>query len=197
MRPAPPGLRPAGQRLITLYKAKGDRPIPAKTTSPGKGRAVRIQYGALPYRFTETGDLQVLVVTTRTTRRWIIPKGWPMKGLKPAQSAAREAYEETGVRGEISAKSIGTFRYDKQLDGGDSAIPCEVVVYPLLVKRQAKTWLEAKEREVLWLNRDEAAAIVGDDGLRFLIRSLVLKPKRQGRKMKFRQAQAVSAEPCG
>ena len=60
---------------------------------------MRVQYGALPYRFAADGSLEVLIVTTRRTRRWIIPKGWPIHGLTPAKSAAREAFEEAGVRG--------------------------------------------------------------------------------------------------
>ena len=55
-----------------------------------------MQYGALPYRYTKSGAPEILLVTTRQTKRWIIPKGWPIKGLKPAKSAAREAYEEAG-----------------------------------------------------------------------------------------------------
>jgi ADP-ribose pyrophosphatase YjhB (NUDIX family) len=58
----------------------------------------------------------MLLVTTRQTKRWIIPKGWPIKGLRPAKSAAREAFEEAGVRGKVSAKSVGLFTYDKVLD---------------------------------------------------------------------------------
>ena len=80
-------------------------------------RAVRAQYGALPYRFTVDAALEILLVTTRQTKRWIVPKGWPIKGLKPAKSAAREAFEEAGVRGRVGARAIGHFTYDKILDG--------------------------------------------------------------------------------
>jgi hypothetical protein len=62
-------------------------------------RAIRVQYGILPYRLTEGDGVEVLLVTTRQTRRWIIPKSWPIKGLKPPKSAAREAHEEAGIRG--------------------------------------------------------------------------------------------------
>ena len=58
---------------------------------------MRVQYGILPYRRTKPNSLEVLLITTRQSRRWIIPKGWPIKGLKPVKSAAREAYEEAGV----------------------------------------------------------------------------------------------------
>jgi 8-oxo-dGTP pyrophosphatase MutT (NUDIX family) len=113
-----------------------------------------------------------------------------MRGMKPARAAAREAYEEAGVRGDVGAKAIGTFGYDKQLDGEDGAIPCEVRVFPLLVKRQAKTWPEADEREYRWLNRDEAATTVGDEGLRVLIQSFAPRANRKRRKGKSRQPAA-------
>ena len=87
--------------------------IPRKPRKRKAKPAVRVQYGALPYRFTAEAAMEILLVTTRQSRRWIIPKGWPIKGLKPAKSAAREAFEEAGVRGHVGAKSIGLFTYEK------------------------------------------------------------------------------------
>jgi 8-oxo-dGTP pyrophosphatase MutT (NUDIX family) len=69
--------------------------------------AIRVQYGALPYRLDDGGSIKVLLVTSRETKRWIIPKGWPIKGLKPSKAAAREAYEEAGVRGRIAGRAFG------------------------------------------------------------------------------------------
>jgi 8-oxo-dGTP pyrophosphatase MutT (NUDIX family) len=106
----------------------------------------------LPYRFSETNSLEVLLVTTRQSRRWIIPKGWPIKGLKPPKSAAREASEEAGIRGSVGAKSIGVFSYEKRLEENSGAVPCEVRVFPMLVKRQLDTWPEAHERETRWFD---------------------------------------------
>ena len=102
-----------------------------------------MQYGALPYRFTKSGAREILLVTTRQTKRWIIPKGWPIKGLKPAKSAAREAYEEAGVRGSVKTKAIGIFSYKKRSDDDGITIPCDVRVFPLLVKRKSQTWPES------------------------------------------------------
>ena len=70
-------------------------------------RPTRIQFGALPYRFDRHADLEVLLITSRETGRWIIPKGGPIKGFKPGQTAALEAYEEAGVRGRVSARPLG------------------------------------------------------------------------------------------
>jgi 8-oxo-dGTP pyrophosphatase MutT (NUDIX family) len=110
-----------------------------------------VQYGALPYRFSQDAALEILLVTTRGTRRWIIPKGWPIKGLRPPKSAAREAFEEAGVRGRIGAKPVGLFTYDKLLDEAGVNTTCEVKVYPLLVKRQSEVWPESEQRLVQWV----------------------------------------------
>src|SRR5271166_3095523 len=120
----------------------GEPKIPRKPSKRRAKPAVRIQYGALPYRLTEAAALEVLLVTTRQSKRWIIPKGWPIKGLKPAKSAAREAFEEAGVRGKVAAKSIGVFHYDKVTDERGARVSCEVKVFPLLVKRQSEAWPE-------------------------------------------------------
>lgn len=138
-------------------------------------RAVHLQFGALPYRFSKADALEVLLITSRDTHRWIIPKGWPIKGMKPAKSAAREAYEEAGVRGVVAGKAIGTFRYDKRLDDKSGAVPCEVRVFALLVKRQLKTWPEANERELRWSTPADAISLVGEEGLRQLINIFTAK----------------------
>lgn len=142
-----------------------------------------VQYGALPYRVLKDGSMQVLLVTSRHNRRWIIPKGGPMKDRAPAESAEREAYEEAGVRGEIGPKSIGCFTYEKGLDDGD-AVPCEVRVFPLRVDRQLSTWPEHREREVRWLDRDEAREAVEEPSLKELIGGfrpqIAKKTKRSG-----------------
>jgi 8-oxo-dGTP pyrophosphatase MutT (NUDIX family) len=140
----------------------------------GKSKAIRIQQGALPYRFRPDGSIEILLVTSRQTRRWIIPKGWPIKGLKPAKSAAREAYEEAGVRGTMAAKSIGSFIYDKWLEDGVT-VPCEVRVFPLLVERQHKSWPERDQRETRWLTPAAALALLEDPGLRDVLATFVAR----------------------
>jgi len=150
-------------------KRSGRRAIPRKTNKRKAKRAVRIQYAALPYRFTQAAALEILLVTTRQTRRWIIPKGWPIKGLRPPKSAAREAFEEAGVRGKVSAKSLGLFTYDKLLDENGSVAPCEVQVFPLLVSRQSETWPESEQRIAQWVEPTKAASLVKEPGLKTLI----------------------------
>jgi 8-oxo-dGTP pyrophosphatase MutT (NUDIX family) len=137
------------------------------------GERLRLQYGALPIRFAATGAMEVLLVTSRTTRRWVIPKGWPMKGAKPAEAAAREAFEEAGVRGRIAAEPLGTYAYRKRDDDHKHpAVACRVRVFVLQVKRQATRWPERHERETCWFEAKEAAARVDDAGMRDLIEAL-------------------------
>jgi 8-oxo-dGTP pyrophosphatase MutT (NUDIX family) len=144
------------------------------STKAGKRRVkqpVRVQYAALPYRFTPSAALEILLVTTRQTQRWIIPKGWPIKGLRPEKSAAREAFEEAGVTGRIGAKSIGLFAYDKILD--QACIGCEVQVFPLLVKQQSESWPEIDERVVQWVAPERALAMIKDPELKVLVGAFV------------------------
>lgn len=131
--------------------------------------ATRVQYGALPYRLDDDASVKVLLVTSRETKRWIIPKGWPIKGLKPSEAAAREAYEEAGVRGRIAGRAFGHYVYKKRLEDRGTTVPCQVEVFPLLVKRQSKDWPESKQRTARWFSAAEAAVLVDNDQLHSLI----------------------------
>ena len=111
-----------------------------------------------------------MLVTSRETGRWVIPKGWPQKRKKPHASAAREAREEAGVVGKIEHHPIGSYSYEKKLKSG-VLVACEVRVFPLKVNRQKKGWAEKKEREVRWFSRTEASRAVGEPALRSIIRS--------------------------
>jgi 8-oxo-dGTP pyrophosphatase MutT (NUDIX family) len=130
-----------------------------------------VQYGALPYRFSQDAALEVLLVTTRGTRRWIIPKGGPIKGLRPAKSAAREAFEEAGVTGRIGAKPVGLFTYDKLVDEAGAQTTCEVKVYPLLVKRQSEVWPESQQRTTQWVEPSRAIAMIKEPDLKKILAS--------------------------
>jgi 8-oxo-dGTP pyrophosphatase MutT (NUDIX family) len=93
--------------------------------------------------------------------------------LRPAKSAAREAFEEAGVRGRVGAKSIGLFSYKKMLDGNGVGVNCEVVVFPLLVKRQSETWPEIEQRVVQWVAPDRALTLIKDSGLKALVAAFI------------------------
>jgi 8-oxo-dGTP pyrophosphatase MutT (NUDIX family) len=131
----------------------------------------RVQYAALPYRRKGKSPTEVLLVTSRETGRWIIPKGWPAKGKPPHKSAAREAREEAGVVGSVKRRPLGAFSYQKRLKSG-KVVACEVQVFALKVKRQEARWLEKGERKLKWLPRTKAAKKVGDDVLGTIIRTL-------------------------
>ncbi len=143
---------------------------------------MRVQFAALPYRLAPGGTLEILLVTTRQTRRWIIPKGWPIKGLNPPKSAAREAFEEAGVRGEIGMKSIGVFTYDKILDEGGIRVNCEVKVFPLLVKRQSEAWPEFGQRTARWVEPSKAVSLIREPELKALVTKFAQRIARAARK---------------
>jgi len=125
------------------------------------------QIGALPWRRRE-GALEVLLVTSRETRRWVIPKGWPMIGRSDPEAAATEAWEEAGVKGMIDPVPIGGFTYEKRLKD-DSHRACRVKVYPLEVTAEREDWPEADERERRWMDAAAAAAAVAEPELAGLI----------------------------
>jgi 8-oxo-dGTP pyrophosphatase MutT (NUDIX family) len=128
-----------------------------------------IQYAALPYRARGRAELEIMLVTSRTTRRWIIPKGWPESGIPPHQVAAREALEEAGVVGRVSKRPIGSFPYEKVLKRGATA-RCRVQVFALRVTRQKKRWPEKRARQIEWCAPAEAARFVREPQLRRIIR---------------------------
>ncbi|MBJ3763458.1 NUDIX hydrolase [Maribius pontilimi] len=134
---------------------------PMKLLSGGK-RDVRTQFGALCWRVRD-GKLQILLVTTRRTKRWVVPKGWPVDGATPAEAAATEAFEEAGVTGRVSDYPLGIFTYTKELEGDD--LPCVVAVFPLRVKKVHKTWPEASERSRRWVSPRKAARLVHEPEL--------------------------------
>jgi 8-oxo-dGTP pyrophosphatase MutT (NUDIX family) len=113
--------------------------------------------------------LEILVVTTRQSRRWIVPKGWPIKRLTPSKSAAREAFEESGVRGKIGARAIGAFTYKKVADGNGADVDCEVKIFPLLVKSQSANWPEFGQRVVQWVDPERAISLIRDPELKAIV----------------------------
>ena len=126
-----------------------------------------IQYAALPWRRAE-GVIEFLLITTRNTGRWIVPKGWPLTGRTPAECAAQEALEEAGLIGKVAAEPLGWFHYDKLRKSGE-VVACKVQVYPMEVARQRRSWAEKTARQTHWCTLDEALSRVGEPGLRQLI----------------------------
>jgi 8-oxo-dGTP pyrophosphatase MutT (NUDIX family) len=125
---------------------------------------------AIPVRRTERLGLEVLLVTSRETHRWVVPKGWPWPNADDQVAAAGEAWEEAGVRGRVAPASIGTFTYDKRLKKG--AVPLEVTVYLLDVDEMADNWPEKKERHRQWFALDAAVELVAEEGLKAILQRL-------------------------
>jgi 8-oxo-dGTP pyrophosphatase MutT (NUDIX family) len=128
------------------------------------------QYAALPIAERD-GQMMVMLVTSRETQRWIIPKGWPEKKLAPHELAAKEAFEEAGVTGKVRRQPLGTYRYVKRLSLRKKK-RCEVQVFPLDVQEQAEDWPEKGQRERRWCTLEEAALLVDDGGLAKLLLEL-------------------------
>jgi len=126
-----------------------------------------VQYAALPWR-GEGRARQVLLISSRDTGRWVIPKGWPVADFSAPQSAAVEAFEEAGVEG-IIGLSLGEYVYGKVLKDGVER-DLTVVVFPLLVTREADVWPEGGERTRRWFRPVKAAKRVEEGGLARIIR---------------------------
>ena len=130
--------------------------------------AIRTQFAALCYRIK--GDkVQILMVTTRRSGRWIVPKGWPVDGQTPQESAMQEAWEEAGVIGQPDARPLGLFSYTKMLDE-DETLPCVAMVYAVRVKSLAQDFPEKGQRKRKWVSRKQAASMVGEPELARILR---------------------------
>lgn len=120
------------------------------------------------------------MITSRETRRWVIPKGNPIRGLDPHQAAAHEAFEEAGISGIACPVAIGSYRYDKRLRSGRSR-RARVDVFPLSVIEQLQDWPEMQERSTRWFELPDAAQAVEEIELQMLIASFREPPKTIGR----------------
>jgi 8-oxo-dGTP pyrophosphatase MutT (NUDIX family) len=129
------------------------------------------QVGALPIRF-ENGRPEVLLLTSRGTKRWVIPKGWPMDGLSNRAAAAQEAKEEAGVIGKPHKEPVGSFVYFKRRAGHFTL--CCVEVYILEYEKQLHNFREKGQRTARWFSICDAAEQVDEPGLIALLRELEL-----------------------
>ena len=151
-------------KQLTRAAAKG---YTSAVTRDGDGE-LPIQTGALPWRLAANKRIEVLLVTSRRSGRWTIPKGWPMPGKSLAEAAEQEAFEEAGVRGTIDPKPIGTFRHVKTLLV-TGELEVDIVVHPLWVDRELPKWPELGQRKRKWFSVKEAAKRVHSPELAELI----------------------------
>ena len=167
-------------------------------TSSRKSSAQRIrkQVAALPVRLDADGCLRVLLITSRGTARFVIPKGWPMKGRKDHRAAAIEAQEEAGIVGRVHKKPLGAYSYWKrQVDRFDY---CKVKVFLLEFQRQLPDWREKGQRRGAWLRVGDALGLVDAPGLLAILRDLppgLTRKLASQSKVRSRDAGAADPEP--
>jgi 8-oxo-dGTP pyrophosphatase MutT (NUDIX family) len=127
------------------------------------------QYAAVPWQ-RHRGGVRLLLITSRISRKWLIPKGWLVPGLSASASACREAFEEAGVEG-AAGGVIGAYDYVK-VTGSGTQVPCRVTVFAMEVERLCETWPEVKQRTRQWFGLKEASTLVSEPGLRELLSAL-------------------------
>ena len=134
-------------------------------------RPRRIQVAALCTR-EKKGAIEVLLITSRDTGRWVLPKGWPINGLDAPGAALREAWEEAGVKeANINSEPVGIYGYDKRLDSG-LEVPVDVTVFETEVTELVDDFPEAEERTRRWVPAQEAAGMVNEPQLQAILREL-------------------------
>jgi 8-oxo-dGTP pyrophosphatase MutT (NUDIX family) len=139
--------------------------------APMLRRPRRIQVAALCTR-EKKGATEVLLITSRDTGRWVLPKGWPINGLDAPGAALREAWEEAGVKeANINSHPVGIYGYDKRLDGG-LEVPVNVTVFETEVTELVDDFPEAEERTRKWVPAQEAAGMVNEPQLQAILREL-------------------------
>jgi 8-oxo-dGTP pyrophosphatase MutT (NUDIX family) len=139
----------------------------------------RRQVAALVHRSGNSGP-EILLITSRDTGRWIIPKGWRQKGRSRARSALREAFEEAGIRGSVRKKAIGSYVYEKRIDKKGVTHDCLVDVFLVAFSKQEKKWPERGQRTSAWLKPSLAARKVAEIELKAILRSCCSVVKTDG-----------------
>lgn len=154
-------------RYPSVMARKTTIQAPLRIASAAK-RETRTQFAALPFRVKKKGDVEVMLISSLDTGRWIIPKGWPMDGMRPAEAAAEEAWEEAGIRGRVFDDVLGLYSYSKWLDE-ELSLPCIVVVFGLEVSHLDDSFPEAGARKRKWLTPKKAAQRVDEPELKQII----------------------------
>lgn len=137
------------------------------------------QIGALPYRIAHDGAAEVMLITSRDTGRWVVPKGHMERGLAPHEAAAQEAWEEAGLHGFACAAALGEYPYAKRRRRG-APVDTIVSLYPFAVTGQARDWPERRQRRTRWFPLAEAADAVAERELSALIAGFRPPPAPSG-----------------
>jgi len=160
-----PGRRSALLACLPVSEGRPPAPKPAPISEPEPARQ---QVAVLPYRMGER--LEIMLITSLKTRRWVLPKGWPLLGTALHESAACEAFEEAGLDGDVSSDALGTYHYFKRKKSGALHL-CQVSVFAMQVRGQRRNWPEKEQRLTRWFSCHEAAEQVHEEELRVLIRA--------------------------
>lgn len=145
--------------------------VVAGVVQPLISRPAHMQVAAACLRDGKAGR-EVLLITSRGTGRWVLPKGWPMDGKKNHQAALQEAWEEAGVkRAKVTPVALGVFSYDKILDGG-LPLPVQCYVYAAEVEKLSDDYPEVDERKRRWVPVAKAATMVQEPELQALLAGL-------------------------
>lgn len=153
---------------MTVARIK-QRPIELPSGDPREAKqGLRTQFGALCWR-VKGSDVQILLVTSRHTKRWILPKGWPVDGETPAKAAANEAWEEAGAKGKVIPICLGIYSYNKRRTKREP-LPCVVAVFPMNVGGTEKKWPESKQRQRKWVSPRKASRMVDEPELARILR---------------------------
>jgi len=128
------------------------------------------QSGVLPYR-PSGPDLKILIILSRTSGNWIVPKGHLEPGLTARESAEAEALEEAGLLGDVGFRPIGAYTYRRHPSRG--AVICRVRLFPMRVTQEVEEYDERGEREKRWVSADEAVDLLAYSGLRRAVSKLV------------------------
>ncbi len=145
-------------------------PKDKKTIRKAKNGKRIVQLAAIPLRVNDGGELQIMLVTSRGTRRFIVPKGWPIKGKSARQAVLIEAHEEAGVVGKALKRPVGSYCYWKRLS--TSFIHIVVTTYLIEVTEELEAWQETGTRQRAWLTPTDAAVLIDEPKLSTLIRNL-------------------------
>lgn len=131
-------------------------------------RPARLQVAALCHRGVGV-DLRILLVTSRDTGRWVLPKGWPIRGLDAPGAAMQEAWEEAGVRGGTPwNEPIGTYIYEKMISEG-WGVTVRTLVFPVAVAELEDDYPESDQRRRVWVTPQDAAEMVNEPELKEIL----------------------------
>lgn len=148
------------------------------------------QCAALPFMEAD-GETLVMLITSRDSGRWILPKGWCEKRLSGSELAAKEAYEEAGIVGQISPTPISCYQYTKRLPIASKE--CSVKIYPLRVTELLADWPEARQRRREWFTLAQAALYVDDAELVTILLTLAAPDALAGLCLRCVRVEALEA----